>query len=120
MEGVSYWTWSPIITGVAANIRLVVDGRLCQEVRGTNIRCCLPCPMTDWAYPEEFNTLGVVAQWVAVAGTVCCVFLLLSWIVLPVDKTHRHYLSLCLTTAVLFMNVSIWPLSFAASWDLMC
>ena len=66
--------------------------------------------MTDWAYPEEFNTLGEVAQWVAVAGTACCVFLLLSWIVLPVDKTSRHYLSLCLTTAVLFMNVSIWPL----------
>lgn len=66
--------------------------------------------MTDWAYPDEFNTLGEVAQWVAVAGTACCVFLLLSWIILPVDKTSRHYLSLCLTTAVLFMNVSSWPL----------
>ena len=67
--------------------------------------------MTDWAYPDEFNTLGLVAQWIAVASTVCCVFLLLSWIILPVDKTHRHYLSLCLTTAVIFMNVSIRPLT---------
>ncbi|CCC10400.1 unnamed protein product [Sordaria macrospora k-hell] len=81
-----------------------VDGRLCQDA-GKGLRCCLPCPMTDWAYPDEFNTLGEVAQWVAVAGTACCVFLLLSWIILPVDKTSRHYLSLCLTTAVLFMNL---------------
>ncbi|KAK3354986.1 hypothetical protein B0H65DRAFT_417612 [Neurospora tetraspora] len=81
-----------------------VDGRLCQEV-AKGLSCCLPCPMTDWAYPDEFNTLGEVAQWVAVAGTACCVFLLLSWIILPVEKTSRHYLSLCLTTAVLFMNL---------------
>ena len=61
--------------------------------------------MTDWAYPDSFNTLGVAAQWVAVGSTVCCVFLLASWAFLPVEKTYRHYLSICLTTAVLFMNV---------------
>jgi len=32
--------------------------------------------------------------------------LLLSWLVLPVEKTHRHYLSICLTIAVMLMNVS--------------
>ncbi len=64
--------------------------------------------MTDWVYPESFNTLGLVAYWLSVIGTVCCVFLLLSWAVLPVDKTHRHYLSISLTSAVVLMNVS-WP-----------
>lgn len=63
--------------------------------------------MTDWVYPDSFNTLGLVAEWIAVVGTICCVFLLLSWIFLPVEKTHRHYLSICLTTGVGLMNVSV-------------
>jgi hypothetical protein len=62
--------------------------------------------MTDWAYPDSFKTVGLAAEWIAVVSTVCCAFLLLSWAVLPVDKTFRHYLSISLTTAVLFMNVS--------------
>jgi len=70
------------------------------------VTCCLPCPLTDWVYPDSFNTLGVAAEWIAVAGAACCVFLLLSWLVLPVEKTHRHYLSICLTIAVMLMNVS--------------
>ena len=69
--------------------------------------CCLPCPLTDWVYPDSFNTLGVVAEWISVAGAACCAFLLLSWLVLPVEKTHRHYLSICLTIAVMLMNVSV-------------
>ncbi|KAK3336158.1 hypothetical protein B0T19DRAFT_436957 [Cercophora scortea] len=80
-----------------------LDGRLCKQV-GLDV-CCLPCPMTDWAYPDSFNTVGLAAEWVAVLSTVCTGFLLLSWAVLPVDKTYRHYLSICLTTAVLFMNL---------------
>ncbi|AEO70061.1 uncharacterized protein THITE_2120943 [Thermothielavioides terrestris NRRL 8126] len=49
--------------------------------------------------------MSAAANWVAVASTVCCVFLLLSWAVLPVDKTYRHYLSICLTMGVVFMNL---------------
>ncbi|KAK4042428.1 hypothetical protein C8A01DRAFT_33500 [Parachaetomium inaequale] len=80
-----------------------VEGRLCQPFNG--ITCCLPCPMTDWAYPDSFQTMTTAANWVAVASTVCCVFLLLSWAVLPVEKTYRHYLSICLTIGVMFMNL---------------
>lgn len=61
--------------------------------------------MTDWVYPESFNTLGLVAEWIAVVSTVFCVFLLLSWAALPVEKTSRHYLSVCLTSGVLLMNL---------------
>ncbi|KAK5663656.1 hypothetical protein OQA88_4087 [Cercophora sp. LCS_1] len=61
--------------------------------------------MTDWAYPDEFQTVGLGAQWVSVIGVVCCVFLLLSWAALPVEKTFRHYLSISLTTAVLLMSL---------------
>lgn len=83
----------------------VVEGRLCQTLPRTNLTCCLPCPMTEWAYPDSFETMSAAANWVSVASTICCVALLLSWAVLPVDKTFRHYLSISLTVAVVFMNV---------------
>lgn len=75
--------------------------------------CCLPCPMADWVYPDYFKTFTDIVNWICVVGTICCVFLLLSWAFLPVEKTNRHYLSISLTTAVLLMNVSgplRWPL----------
>lgn len=78
-------------------------GRLCQNLG--KVTCCLPCPMTDWVYPESFNTLGLVAEWIAVVSTILCGGLLLSWAVLPVEKTSRHYLSVCLTSAVMLMNM---------------
>lgn len=49
--------------------------------------------------------MTTAANWVSVASTICCVFLLISWAVLPVDKTYRHYLSICLTFGVMFMSV---------------
>ena len=82
----------------------VIEGRLCQQFLG--IECCLPCPMTDWAYPDKFNTFTQIANWINVAGLVSCIFLLLSWAFLPVEKTNRHYLSISLCCAVVLMNVS--------------
>ncbi|CCF39314.1 hypothetical protein CH063_10179 [Colletotrichum higginsianum] len=81
-----------------------IEGRLCQNLSAT-LQCCLPCPLTDWVYPDYFNTLTTAANWVCVASAACCLFLLVSWAVLPVDKTYRHYLSICLTIAVLIMNL---------------
>ncbi|KAF4427455.1 g- coupled receptor [Fusarium acutatum] len=80
-----------------------IDGRLCQTV--ATIQCCLPCPMTDWVYPDRFDTLTAVANWVSLFSQICCIFLLLSWAFLPVEKTNRHYLSICLTVAILLMNM---------------
>ena len=37
---------------------------------------------------------------------VCSMFLIVSFAFLPVDKTHRHYLSVCLTIATVMMQVS--------------
>ena len=61
--------------------------------------------MYEWLYPDSFNTLTTVANWVAAASVLATLFLLLSWAVLPVDKTARHYLSICLTFAVTIINV---------------
>lgn len=91
--------------------RLVIDGRLCQTV--ATIQCCLPCPMTDWVYPDRFDTLTAVANWVSLFSQICCIFLLLSWAFLPVEKTNRHYLSICLTVAILLMNVGDGTMGFA-------
>jgi hypothetical protein len=41
-----------------------------------------------------------MVNWVNVAALTTTVFLLLSFIVLPVKWTHRHYLSICLTIGV--------------------
>jgi hypothetical protein len=61
--------------------------------------------MTDWVYPDYFDTLTVLANWVATVSAIFCAFLLLSWTFLPVEKTSRHYLSVCLTAAVGLMNL---------------
>lgn len=82
----------------------VVEGRVCQTIT-ENVHCCLPCPMTEWVYPDSFNTMTDVANWIAAASVLGCSFLLMSWVALPVEKTNRHYLSICLTIAVLLMNV---------------
>ncbi|POR31236.1 Uncharacterized protein TPAR_08556 [Tolypocladium paradoxum] len=81
-----------------------VEGRLCQRVTD-DLKCCLPCPMADWVYPDSFNTMTAVANWVAAISAVCCVFLLASFAALPVDKTNRHYLSICFVFGVFLMNL---------------
>ncbi|KAI0848865.1 hypothetical protein F5Y00DRAFT_75769 [Daldinia vernicosa] len=92
-----------LITECVSNRSIDVDGRICAPF--ATLSCCVPCPMTDWAYPDNFTTATTAANWVNVVGMVCCAFLLISWIVLPVDKTHRHYLSISLACAVVLMNV---------------
>lgn len=62
--------------------------------------------MADWVYPDSFNTITLVADWTATVSAICCLFLLVSWAALPVDKTNRHYLSVCFTFGVMLMNVS--------------
>lgn len=40
------------------------------------------------------------------AGVICALFLLLSYAVLSVEYTRKHYLSVCLTIAILVMQAS--------------
>ncbi|KAI0160371.1 hypothetical protein GGR57DRAFT_417925 [Xylariaceae sp. FL1272] len=81
-----------------------IPGRVCSNLLLPGSSCCLPCPLTEWVYPDNFGAATGSADWVNVAGMVGCAFLLLSWAVLPVERTHRHYLSICLTLAVVLMN----------------
>jgi hypothetical protein len=54
-----------------------------------------------------FNTWYKVAQSLSAVGVAICVFLLLSWTVLPVERTKRHYLAICLVVGIFFEAVSL-------------
>ncbi|SLM34364.1 GPCR, family 2-like [Lasallia pustulata] len=85
-----------------------IRGRLCAPVptlKGT-INCCLPCPMTEWVYPDNFSQMARVANWLNVLGLVCTMALLISFVVLPADKSRRHYLTVCLVVGVTMMQVA--------------
>lgn len=82
---------------------IVIDGRLCSDILGPS--CCIQCPLTNWTYGDNFNYITESADWINVAGIICCVFLLVSFAFLPVEKTHRHYLSICLAIATVFLQV---------------
>ncbi|EXJ56654.1 hypothetical protein A1O7_06998 [Cladophialophora yegresii CBS 114405] len=84
-----------------------VGGRFCLPLSTLqpNLTCCLPCPLTDWTYSDGFEARTEIANWVNVAAFVLSVYLLLSFAVLPVKYTHRHYLSVCLTLGVVFIEL---------------
>ncbi|KAK6379170.1 hypothetical protein LTR81_027778 [Elasticomyces elasticus] len=90
-------------------------GRFCAPVTGLlpgNPTCCLPCPITDWVYSENFNTLGTVAEWLNVVGLILLSFMLVSYVVLPAQKTRSHYLSICLIVSVMMIALGFTiPLS---------
>lgn len=79
-----------------------IDGRLCAPVSllPGDPTCCLPCPTTNWVYPNSFNTYDKVSEWLNVLGLILMVFLLISYVTLPTQKTRSHYLSICLVISV--------------------
>src|ERR1700726_3206212 len=103
LRGVRLWSSCLHLFTYSHEHSLVLSGRFCQKVG--EIHCCLPCPTTDWVYPDNFNTITQAASWINVVGMACSVFLLLSFAALPVEKTHRHYLSICLAIGTIFMQV---------------
>jgi hypothetical protein len=54
-----------------------------------------------------FNTAYRVAEALNVAGLICLVVLLITYLVLPAEKTRRHYLSYCLIIAAILMAVGV-------------
>lgn len=52
-----------------------------------------------------FEQRTEIANWVNLAAFILSVYLLLSFMILPVKYTRRHYLSVCVTLGVVFMEV---------------
>ncbi|CEJ62159.1 hypothetical protein PMG11_10667 [Penicillium brasilianum] len=88
-----------------------LDGRFCEPIpgigpNGTTIACCLPCPLADWRYADNTAKRVGVASWISVAILPLCIFLLVSYAVLPVKWTNRHYLSICFTLGICCMEIA--------------
>ncbi|TGZ81776.1 hypothetical protein EX30DRAFT_354765 [Ascodesmis nigricans] len=88
--------------GGATNSRLCVPF---LQAPGMPI-CCLPCPKQNFFYPDRFQKIVHATVFVDLASVICCGFLLLSFAVLPIEYTQRHYLSVCLALAIFFMQLS--------------
>lgn len=82
----------------------VTAGRICSPI-GANTTCCLPCPSLDWFYPDNFYHQTRYAGFIATASLSLCLFMLITWLVLPPEKTKRHHLNMSLVASLLLMEV---------------
>ncbi|KAK2749253.1 hypothetical protein FQN57_006869 [Myotisia sp. PD_48] len=82
-----------------------VEGRFCNKI-GDGVTCCLPCPQVDWRYSEGFIKQTEIANWIAVVIFILNALVLISFAVLPVKVTHRHYLNVCLIMGIMFMDLA--------------
>lgn len=85
---------------------LVINGRICIPVASLGATCCVPCPYTDWMYADGFERRTEIASWVNVTAMFSTLFILISYAVLPVKWTSRHYLSVCLAIGVLCIELA--------------
>lgn len=60
--------------------------------------------LANWL--KDFKTFYKIAESISAFGLLICVFLLVSFAFLPVDKTRRHWLSLCLLVGIVMEAVS--------------
>lgn len=70
------------------------------------LNCCLPCPATDFIYPSVFKSWYRAAEILNIVGLVLLSFLLVCYIILPPEKSRRHYLSNCLIVAAMMMALA--------------
>lgn len=82
-----------------------LPGRFCGAY-DAELSCCLPCPLEQWTYSDQFEHNRNIAYWFNVPALVCQVLLLLTFAVLPEEKSHRHYMSVGLCVSLILLEVS--------------
>ncbi|KAF2398508.1 hypothetical protein EJ06DRAFT_558332 [Trichodelitschia bisporula] len=83
-----------------------IAGRFCNPVPGfEGLLCCLPCPADQWMYEDDMVRIAYNIIKLSIFGLIVSVFLLTSWAVLPPDKSHRHYLSVGVVSAVALFSL---------------
>ncbi|KAG8623075.1 hypothetical protein KVT40_008051 [Elsinoe batatas] len=93
------------------------DARIClPRERTLGALCCLPCPTTQWIYPESFEQIADAAAWVNVVSLIVLAFVLLSYALLPAQYTRSHYLNTCLVISACLINLG-FIVPHAASSD---
>lgn len=89
--------------------RPVLAGRNCApnplEIGGNASTCCIPCPVFDWVYGANFKRNTDGAAWVHVTGLILSCFLMISYIVLPVEVTRRAYLNVILLVGLILLEL---------------
>jgi len=55
---------------------------------------------------SAFKTWYKVAQGLSAVGLAICIFLILSWTILPTERTKTHYLGICLVMGIMLECVS--------------
>ncbi|KAG9672574.1 Trimethyllysine dioxygenase, partial [Aureobasidium melanogenum] len=78
-----------------------IEGRFCSD------KCCLPCPLTELVYSDAFPTRELAAGWLSVVSLIASIFLLLTYTILPPEKSHRHYLSIGLIVSNVLLQLAI-------------
>lgn len=91
-------------------------GRNCAEnplvAAADATRCCIPCPVFDWTYANDFKRLTDGAAWVHVVGFILCGFLLLSNLVLPRTVARLNGLNVTLIICIMLLEIGfIIPLA---------
>ncbi|KAF4555827.1 Hypothetical protein D9617_2g057910 [Elsinoe fawcettii] len=82
------------------------DARIClPRERTLGALCCLPCPTTQWIYPDSFEKIADAAAWVNVVSLILLAFVLLSYALLPTQYTRSHYLNTCLVISACLVNL---------------
>ncbi|EME41866.1 hypothetical protein DOTSEDRAFT_177259 [Dothistroma septosporum NZE10] len=82
-----------------------IKGRYCGNI-APGLDCCLPCPLEDWVYSDQLHRKLAIGFWFNVPALIVQVFLLLTFLVLPEDLSHRHYLSIGLCLSFILAEVA--------------
>lgn len=81
-----------------------VPGRFCGPFTDS-LYCCLPCPLQQWVYSNDFQHKANIAYWFNVPGFIAQVFLLLSFLFLREEESKGHYMSVGLCVALMMLEV---------------
>ena len=78
-----------------------LPGQFCGPLTST-LNCCLPCPLKQWMYSDDYDKKEEIASWFNVPALICQVLLLVTMAVLPKE---RHYLSVGLCVSLIMLEV---------------
>lgn len=83
-------------------------GRVCMEFgsNGTTLSCCLPCPVVDWIYSDDFGAATRSTNTMAIIALVLEAFILLTHVALPKEEHNRDYSNVGLTISLAFVAIA--------------
>lgn len=76
-----------------------------MDISNNGSSCCIPCPVFDWVYGDNFKGHTDGAAWVHVTGFILSIILMISYIVLPVEVSRRAYLNIILLVGLMLLEL---------------